>query len=85
MSDYTCCDHKQDTPYCGYCGEKKEFVSFSFGYLSSHVSDWNDFCDFCDDVGLDPYCMNCGRTDSDATLAVEVGVLKKYGILPGGE
>lgn len=81
MSNYTCCERKQDTPYCGYCGEKKEFISFTFRYLADHVSDWDEFCA---ETGLNPWCLSEGLAGSDDTYAAEVGVLKKYGILPGG-
>lgn len=82
MSNYTCCDIGQDTPYCGHCGEKKEFVGFRIGYLLCNVSDWGEFCA---ETGLNPWCLNEDLADSDDTYAVEVGVLKKYGILPEGE
>ena len=61
-------------------GEKmpEEEASFTFRYLMDRVPDWNRFCD---DVGLNPWCINEGRADSNDTLSVPVSILKKHGIL----
>lgn len=57
---------------------ENEMIEMPIGYISDRVSDWNAFCD---DTGLNPWCMNEGLVSSETKIPFEISVLKKHGIL----
>jgi hypothetical protein len=54
-------------------------VELPLGYLLDNCNDWDDFCN---DTGLNPWLMNEGIAVSTDTHPVEIGILRKHGILP---
>lgn len=62
----------------GIEAKEEEKATFTFQYLMNNVSNWDAFCN---DVGLDPWCVNEGKADSSDTLSVPLSVLMRHGIL----
>lgn len=57
---------------------EEERATFTFGYLMRSVPNWDAFCD---DVGLDPWCVNEGKADSSDTFSAPLSILRKHGVL----
>lgn len=53
-------------------------VRLPLGYLLDKCDDWDDFCE---DTGLNPWLLNEGIADPTDMHPVEIGLLRKHGIL----
>jgi len=60
----------------------EHIVELPFGYLMDQCNDW---LDFCNDAGLNPYVLKEGLASSDDTYGCSVALLKKHGILVGSD
>jgi hypothetical protein len=52
-------------------------VELPLGYLLDKCNDWDDFCE---DTGLNPWLLNEGIADSVDTHPVKIGLLRKHGV-----
>lgn len=59
--------------------DDEDRATFTFGYLLRTANDWDSLCN---DIGIDPWCINEGRAMSSDTCSAPVSVWKKHGILP---
>ena len=58
--------------------EKEPMITLTLGYVSNRSWNWDGFCD---EVGLNPWCMNEGLADKDTEISVKLSVAKKFGLI----